>query len=369
MMLGTGSPSMSPAGWQRADPVHSSSSPSDSLHDVVLTKATAELDGSNGTFTWLDDMPPVEQAEVHLNLTDPDTLDIHLAAGRQRINTRFADLLAKDGLMRITGLSAKDQFAEIRVRLDGQIVSALALLSEPRLHLLSAHPIGLKPAAGDALAALAIKFPLRNNLQVDDVQIHADARLSQVRVPDVAGGHVLDDGAFDLSVDKDGLTLKGRGTLAAIPVTLDGIMDFTPGAGDQVVQRISVAGRPEAAQLDDAGLHVTAVVQGPVALTAVMAERRNGDGSVVIGGDLTQATLGIGPLGWKKASGVAANASATLLMSRDRLTKLDRISVRGDGLSADRVGEFHRWPDPVSPVRQCPPGADPGPRHNSHWNE
>jgi hypothetical protein len=310
------------------------------MHDVVLTKATGELEGSNGTFTWLDNMPPVEQAEVRLRLVDPDTLDIHLTAGRQRIANRGPDLVLRDGQMRIVGLSLKDQSAEIRAQIEGQVVSAIALLSEPRLNLLSIHPIGLKPAAGEASATLSFRFPLQNKLRMDDVQIRADARLTHVRVPDVAGGHVLDDGTFDLGVDKDGLSVKGRGSLAEIPVTVDGTMDFRPGPADQIVQKIAVAGRPDAVQLEAAGLPVTEVVSGPVAMTAVMTERRNGAGSVAVGGDLTQASLAIGPLAWSKPAGIAANASATLLMSRDRLTRIERIVVRGDTILLAGSADF-----------------------------
>ena len=153
-------------------------------------------------------------------------------------------------------------------RSDGPVVSTLALLSEPRLHLLSVHPLGLAPTAGDASASLDFQFPLENKLQIDDVQIHATARLTRVRVPAVVAGQDLDDGAFDLSVDKDGLSFRGRGVLARVPVTLDGTMDFNQGLPDQIVQRISVTGRPDAAQLDAAGLAIADVVSGPIQMSA-----------------------------------------------------------------------------------------------------
>jgi hypothetical protein len=303
------------------------------MRDVVLTKATANLDVSNGTFTWLDSMPPVEQAVAHLHLVDPDTLDIHLLSGRQKVVNRAGDLVIKDGTMRINGMSMRDQIAQIHAQVDGPVTSALALLNEPRLHLLSAHPIGLAPAGGDVAAALDFQFPLENKLRFDDVQIHAAARLTHVRVPAVVANWDLEDGAFDLSVDKDGLGLRGRAALAAMPVTLDGTMDFTPGLPDQIVQRIALSGKPDAAQLDAAGLPVTAIVAGPVAISAVLVERRSGEGSVTIAGDLAPARLDLTALGWSKPAGLPASATATLLMSHDRPVKLDRITVSGDGLA------------------------------------
>ncbi|MDR3529883.1 MAG: DUF3971 domain-containing protein [Rhodopila sp.] len=312
----------------------------DALRDVMVTKASGDLDGSNATFTWIDNIPPVEQTDVHLHLVDPDTLDILISSAHQRIRNGGADLLIKDGQMRITGLSFHDQVAVIHTLVEGPVASALALLKEPRLHLLSAHPIALKTGGGDASATLDFRFPLENKLQIEDVQIHADAHLQRVRLLDVAGGQGLDDGSVDLSIDKDGLSLKGRGSLAAIPVTLDGRMDFSQGPASQVVQKIVVTGQPDATQLDAAGLHVTDVVGGSIPMTAVMIERRSGDGSIAITGDLTLATLGVAPLAWHKPSGDAANAAATLVMSHDRLTKIDRIAVRGDGLLMSGSANF-----------------------------
>jgi hypothetical protein len=304
----------------------------DALHDLVLTKATGDLDGSNGTFAWIDNIPAVEQTEFHLHLVDPDTLDIRVSSAHQRIRNGAPDLLIRDGQMHITGLSLHDQIAVIRTRVEGPVASALSLLKEPRLHLLSTHPIALKTGGGDASATLNFEFPLENKLQIDDVRIHADAHLAKVRLLDVAAGQGLDDGTFDLAVDKDGLSLKGQGTVAAVPITVDGTMDFNPGPPDQVVQKIAMTGQPDSAQLDAAGLHVADFLGGPIPLTVVMVERRNGNGSVAINGDLTLATLAVNPLAWNKPSGNVANASATLLMSHDRLTKIDKISVRGDGL-------------------------------------
>jgi hypothetical protein len=304
----------------------------DALRDVVLARASGDLDVTNGVFTWLDDMPPVDHAEAHLHLVDPDTLDIQVATGRQRIRTGGADLLIRDGRMRISGLTARDQATVIRTQVDGPIASTLALLKEPRLRLLSVHPIALKIDAGDGSAALDFQFPLVNKLSIDDIQINAEAHLKHVRLLDVAGGHVFDEGSFDLRVDKDGLGFKGQGSLAAVPVTLDGTMDFNAGPADQIVQKIALSGQPDAAQLDAAGLRVTDVVRGTIPMTAVLTERRNGEGSLAINGDLTKAALAADLLAWSKPAGNAASATATLLMSHDRLTRIDRINVRGDGL-------------------------------------
>jgi Protein of unknown function/AsmA-like C-terminal region len=304
----------------------------DALKHVAVTKATGGLDGFNGVFTWIDNVPPVEQTDVRLHLVDPGTLDIHIPSARQRIANGGADLLVKDGRMRITGLTDRDQFADISVQIEGPVASAWTLLKEPRLHLLSKHPIGLKTSGGDVAATLTFQFPLEHNLEIDDVVIHADAHVKRVRLVDVVYGRNFDDGTFDLNITKEGLSLKGRGLLAAIPLTVTGTMDFNDGPGDQVVQKITASGQPDAAQLDAAGLTVTDLVTGPLPMKVVLIEQRSGKGSLTVEGDLTPATLKMDLLAWSKLPGSAATATATILLNRDRLSKVDRFAVRGDGL-------------------------------------
>ena len=128
--------------------------------------------------------------------------------------------------------------------------------------------------------------------------------------------------------------------MATVPITVDGAMDFLPGPSDQVVQKIVVTGQPDAAQLDAAGLHVTDVLGGQVPMTATVIERRGGSGSIAINGDLTLATLSVDPLAWRKPPGGVANMSATLQMSHDRLSRIDHILLRGDGLLLNGSAEF-----------------------------
>jgi hypothetical protein len=311
----------------------------DSLTSVALAKASGDLDISGGTFTWIDEVPAVEQTEARLHLVDPDTLDIVVESGHQRIRGG-ADLLVRNGRMRITGLTYKDQFADIGVQLEGPVASAWTLLKEPRLHLLSTHPIGLKTGAGDVAATLAFQFPLENKLQIDDVAIHADAHVRRARLVNIVYGRDFNDAAFDLDISKDGLGLKGRGLLAAIPVTVSGTMDFNSGPGEQVVQKIVATAQPDAGQLDAAGLPVIGIVGGQVGLNVVLTERRNGAGSLAIDSDLAAATLTIDPLAWSKPSGAAATASVSVTLSHDRLSKIERLAVRGDDVLLTGSAEF-----------------------------
>ena len=303
------------------------------LHGVTVTKATGDLDVANAAFTWIDNVPPIEQATAHLHLTDPDTLVITVSAGRQRIGGNRPSLQISDGWMRIVGLTLKDQYADLRVGVKGPVTSAMALLSEPRLHLLSSHPIALKPTAGNVSGTMTFQFPLEYRLTIDDVAIKADTHLSDVRLADVIGHNALEDGGFDMTVDREGLTFKGQGNLASIPITLSGSMDFRNGPPEQVVETVVMAGAASVTALGAAGLKVDNVLAGSVGMVATLTERRGGVGSLAVTGDLSGATLMVSALDFRRKMGPNGQLSANLRLRNDRMIGIDHIAVTGEGVA------------------------------------
>jgi len=299
---------------------------------TTVTRASGSLDGSGLTVSWLRPVPPIEQGKAVLRIVDPDTLQIDVASGRQRL--RNGDGLAlTGGSVRITGLAQHDQVATIRADVTGSLPNVIALLREPRLQLLDRHPVSLRDPAGDAVATVAATVPLDSQVKLDDIAIRVGGHVDNAFLGDVVVGRDLSGGTLDLVATNDGLTVKGNALLAGIPATLDAAMDFRAGPPTQVLQRVTVGGRPDAKQLAAAGLDATNLLAGPIGLHAVLAEQRNGSGSVSVDADLTGTTLTVEPLEWRKPSGTAVHATAYLRLQHDRLDSIDRIEADGDGLT------------------------------------
>jgi hypothetical protein len=302
----------------------------DTAPDISLLSATATADGDDVAVIWLPTVPRVEQARAHLVLTDPDKVEIDVRSARQKVNGAESIGL-QNGHVTIAGLSKKDQVATVQLDATGSVASAIALLKEPRLHVLDKHPMDLRAPAGDARIGLRVVVPLELNLNIVDVTIQGTGALSKVHLTGIAAGRDLDDGTLSLDVDTSHLAIKGTGRLAGIPSTIDVMMDFRSGPPSQVLQRIAVSGRATGQALADAGLDTADVVTGEVGLDAVLSEYRNGDGDILADADLTQSGLTVSPLAWHKPVGEAAKASARVTLSKDRLTGIDRIAIDGAG--------------------------------------
>lgn len=307
------------------------------LSDVTLTRATGTLTGEALRVTWLDPVPPIVDGSGVLTIVDPDTLDIVVRSGRQAPEpsdkSANGGLVLRGGRMRITGIMQPHQIGALEADIAGPVPDAIALLSDPRLRLLSRHPLPLTNPTGEMTGHLAMTIPLEASVTMDDIGIHATAHLEDVHLGDVVAGRDLDDGTLDLDATAQGLTIAGKALLAGIPATVTGDMDFRAGGPGQVLQRITIESRATAPQLAAAGLDISPMVDGPLGLAAVMTERRDGAGAIAVTADLTPATLAVAPLGWRKPQGEPAKASAMLRLLHDRLSAIDNIEIDGTALA------------------------------------
>ncbi len=321
------------------------------LSGMALTAASGGFQADGLTVHWLRPAPPIVQGEATLQLVDPDRIDIKVLAGQEVASSPGAspsqgaspspDMLSfTGGQLRFTGLTQQDQQLAMQFQIVGSVPAAMDLLRNPRLGLLTRHPIPLRDPAGQVNVGLTVSFPLLARLSADQVTIAAQAHFSGLHLAGIVAGRDLDQGTIDLSAHNSGLSVNGDALLAGIPVQLQASMDFRPGPPAQVVQRVTVSGRPDARQLAAAGLDAGDVLAGPVPLTATLSERRNGTGSIQAQADLTPTALSVQPLGWRKPPGAPARAEATLALDHDRLTGIDPFQVQGDKLELDGRAEF-----------------------------
>lgn len=297
--------------------------------DPRLASATGSMTGSDLTVHWLRPVPPVEHGKAILRIISRDSLRVDFLAGQD------SGLTVRGGGITISGLTRPEQTASIEVSVGGNVPDALSLLAHPRLHLLSKHPVPLKNPQGHVEAEVSIRLPLDNAVTMDQIMLKTTVKLSDVHLADVLARHDLDQGAFALSADGDGLTLSGTARVADIPARIDGSFDFRAGPPDQVVEKLTVSGRTRAEVLAKAGLDTDGIVSGPLDASATYTRRRNATAEVATTAGLIDAELRLDLLGWHKPRGEPASARARLMLDKeDRLRRIEAIKVTGRGIAA-----------------------------------
>ncbi len=311
-----------------------------------LTAGNGVLLGDDMTINWLRPVPPIEHAQAVLTLVNPDVLEITLPTARQGA----AQL--SNGLVRIKGLSVKDQDLALSANVSAAVPDLLDLLRNPRLNLLSRHPIPVQRPAGALLGNLVVTLPMKDHLTFDEVLIHAKGGLSGLRLGGVVAGRDLDRGEMTFDVTKKALQASGQAEIGSIPaaVTLD--MDFTPGPASQAMQRATGTGRATASQLAAAGLDFGGVMgAGQAGFQAAYTEHRDGTAEMALQSDLRDAALTLA--GWSKAPGQPATASARLVLRGGRLQGIRELQAQGPGMEvrgrAEMVGDrpSHLLLDPI----------------------
>lgn len=297
------------------------------LTDLEPTALEATGRFTAATVHYLRPMPPVTGAVGSFRM-DLDTITITgegAAVGAVR---------ARSAKVVLSSLQAHPQWADIEVALAAPVADAMALVAHPRLKLFEKRALPLNNPTGEAQATLSVRFPLLNELDVDDVAVRADANLTAVKLPGLVLGQDLTDGTFSLAVSNDSIRANGTGRLAAMPVNATYEQDFRAGPPTQVTERLRGTLRMDAAGLARLGAAAEGRIGGAWPLQATLVRRRNGSGEVALSADLRGATLSLEEAGWSKPTGQAATAEASLRLTGERVTALEAIRVEAPGLSA-----------------------------------
>jgi hypothetical protein len=291
---------------------------------VQLTAISGGMRGDDLTIHWLRPVPPVEHVRAALEVINPDSLRIPVYGGQD------GRLRVQGGLITITGLSGHDQTLDLQLEQTGPVAALVALLSHPRLRLLSRRPLPFTVAGGSVTTSLNVRLPLVANLLAEDVTHKATARLSGVVLRDVVLGRDLTDGAVTLDVTNDGLHASGQAKIGAIPAQLTVMADFRGGPPSQVLLAVDATGHLDAATLEREGLHTHDTVAGTARIGVQYTLRRDKDAEVSVDADMQGAAISL-PL-WRKPGGTRARATVRIELHDNHLVAVTDLHAEGPDL-------------------------------------
>ena len=300
------------------------------LSDVTVKALSGGLTLNDATVWWLRPVPPIVHANARVAIEGPDAVHITVQGGEQDRLT-----LLPGSRIRITGLQARDQFADIAASLSGPVTDALILLDHPRLRLLSRGGVKIVEPAGAVRAQLTMHVPLDDRVTMDDITVGATAQLTGIHLGRVVAGRDLDEADLSAKVTGTGLTIAGNGAVAGIPAKLSLDMDFRNGPPNQVLQHLAAEGAATPEQLLAAGLPAAAVhvlTGGSAGLHVDYTSRRSAAAVLQVDADLGQASVAT-PFGWSKPAGAGATAGGRVTLDHGRLSGVDDLHAEGPGLA------------------------------------
>ena len=303
------------------------------------------VDGTGLTVHWLRPVSPFHDVSAHLAINNLKSITITFTQGYQIATLKNAALATtgtgritiNSGTMVINGLDQKDQTSVINASMHGKVQDILSLLSEPRMHLLSRHPLSFSHPSGNADISLMLGLPLESHITADQLVVDARAALSHVHLENVVLHHSVNDGQFKLQATTKKLSLSGHALAGEQPSDVSYMMNFVPGSPTDIAETLHLNAHITPDSALAAGVVTGNHFEGMANLKVDYTRFFNKHAIVNLNLDLKHANIFI-PM-WHKAAGQPATLSATLNMADGHMVSVDKLA--GDGPDLNIRGQIN----------------------------
>ncbi len=288
-----------------------------------------DLDLADMSISYLDKMPPVITGGAKLRLSGT-TFSVDIPQGTITLPSG-EELALHDGRYFIADLRPKPQMAVISFKANATTMASLKLLDHEPLHYIQA--VGLRPEyfGGTATGSFAFTIPMREDLDFKDVKLRGTARLDNAIASNVVGDMDVEGGALDVNVTDQAVDAQGDILIKGVPAKLAWQRLFY--APDDRQPPIRISATLDEAARDKLGMKVNHLVRGPLPVTLSVVRSVNGAETVSMQGDLTNAQLIFGNMGWTKPKGRPATIQFDVAKSADSSTDLKNLNIFGDDIA------------------------------------
>lgn len=241
-------------------------------------------------------------------------------------------LRLSEGRVSINDLERTGDPANIEARITGTASNLLTLLDQKPLGYPSRFGLDPKAVGGDADIALKLIVPTLKALKVEDIVFDIGADLTGVAMP-IAEGIKLDNGTAHFAVTGHGLKATGSGLVAGVQANFAWEENFNPGP-DRISTHIQADTVIDEALRVRLGVDPGPYLDGPatvrVSMTGIGFDPVSASAEVT----LDDASLSIPELGYAKAAGLRAKATAELTRVPQGY-RAAPVRLEGDGIDAE----------------------------------
>ncbi|MBY0428735.1 MAG: DUF3971 domain-containing protein [Alphaproteobacteria bacterium] len=306
--------------------------PDNDVTAATIKDVHGTLKVSNVTMTCWKPLPNIEKLNGQGTFNEKG-FDIELSSGEQ------GELKIKPSHVVISGLDADIQ----TITLDANIASPAATLLEvlDRAPMGYAKKMNIKPkeTSGEVDGILHMSFPLLKELLFDQIELKADAKVTDGAMQRVAGLIDVSNGNVALQVDKNGLSFKGNAALNGVPSTVDWVERFASVSPNDLLSKASIKGNANADDIKKFGLDIT-MTSTQAFPVDVSYERSAARSKLAISGDATATKLKLSDLFYTKAAGSPFTFSTKLEWGGDKPMQLTELKARGNNITIDGIGTF-----------------------------
>lgn len=232
-----------------------------------------------------------------------------------------------EGSFTVTDTSRKPADARVRLRFTGAAEAVAELIRAPGIQQYTSVSIDPASLKGSVEGEADIGLRLAEKMGPKDVRVGVNASIKGLTIDKAIGGEKIEAGAFQLSVDRDQVLLKGDAKVFGAPAAIE------VRASGKAKPRATLALVLDEATRARKGYGLGGAISGPISLKVATDLDAPDDRDMQIDADLSKARIdGVIP-GWTKAAGQAGRAKAMLSTTNSGGWQLEDIELDSGTLS------------------------------------
>ncbi|NDE91608.1 MAG: hypothetical protein EB059_10850, partial [Alphaproteobacteria bacterium] len=264
---------------------------------------------------------------------DQNGFDIQVSSGE------MGAIKVQPSHMVIAGLNAEIQ----TIVLDAMLTSPAPALLEvlDRAPMGYAKKMNIKPTetSGDIDGTLHLGFPLLKDLSFDQIDLNADAKVSNGAVQKIAGLIDVTKGNVALQLDKQGMHFEGDATLNDVPANVSWNERFTDVPPGEMISHAVIKGKAKADDIKKFGVALT-MHSADVFPVEITYDRGAVYSKLSITGDAANTALEISDVFYRKPMSDPLSFSTVLEWGGDKPMQLSQLKVTGKNVAIDGKGSF-----------------------------
>jgi hypothetical protein len=302
---------------------------------VKLGKLGGVIDFTGLRVDYFNPLLPVTNAAGQATY-DQSTFDIRVKSGD------LQDMKVTQSRVIITDMDKQTETRHaliyITAKVEGPLKTALKVVDAKPLEYPKKIGIRTDEVGGNTVVDVSFKFPLHNKLAINEVDIKADAKITDARLKSLVAGLDFSGGPLDLSVTRGALKVSGNGKLAAMPISFDWTKNFDAKAAFD--NKVSAKLTLDATGFKAFGVPEALKLSGTIPANVVYELKHGGDAALAFDGEITQASFAVPLIAFQKPAGTKGSLAMNLSLKNDKLQSIRNLKLVSDKTVAHGDVEF-----------------------------
>lgn len=292
--------------------------------DFLNISGGAYIEDSN--LRYINTMPVVNNLYGEFSV---DNTSINIALDK----AVSSGIVLDSGNVRIYDLNKYNNYINIKLSADSDIGDVLRLIDSEPLKFTSQMGLDVDKIKGSALTDLELNFELRKDLGYDDVAVKVSSRLRDVVLSDIAAGKSATAEKLDLSVDNQGMQVRGDIVFDGMPAALSWDEYFDTKQKNRSRYVLAFKASPEELKQKwklDYSVLQPPYISGYADVEADITVDWHEKMTVSLKAGLQNAAMNYSFLGFIKPLAEPANLAAELSLKQGKLLAVPLIKLRKD---------------------------------------